>query len=94
MATCSYDKTINIYKQLDGEWSRAHTVYLPSNPEAIIFLPDSTHLVYAARDDHQIHYVSLDSADFATYAVNLNERQDAHVSFSMCVYFDDELEVD
>lgn len=30
-----------------------------SNPEAVCFLPDSSELVYACRDDHLLHYLKL-----------------------------------
>ncbi|GAA5985475.1 hypothetical protein JCM11641_007080 [Rhodosporidiobolus odoratus] len=61
-----------------------------TNPEAAVFLPDSTWLVWAARDDHLLHYLQVpdegkeeDEAAWATEEHNLNENGDAFVSFSV-----------
>jgi len=65
---------------------------MPTNPEACIFLPDSTHLAYTRRDDNHINYIKLPphstdpdieyaDREFSTTKYNLNETQDAHISF-------------
>jgi WD40 repeat protein len=61
-----------------------------TNPESAVFLPDSSSLVYSAREDHLLHYVRLpgpnpSSDDWALSTINLNENGDAWVSFSMYV---------
>ena len=63
----------------------------PTNPEAGVFLPASTHLVFSRRDDNLLHYVRLprneqDSTDaepnaFEVTSYNLNENLDSHISF-------------
>ncbi|KAL8280816.1 hypothetical protein RQP46_006820 [Phenoliferia psychrophenolica] len=67
-----------------------HTHECKSNPEAVIFLPSSSHLVFACRDDHILHYLSLPSptgpsspTDYTLTGYNLNENGDAWVSFSV-----------
>lgn len=59
-----------------------------TNPEAAVFLPKSDFLVYSARDDHILHEVRLPgkvagAEDWALSGFNMNENQDAWVSFSM-----------
>lgn len=69
---------------------------LPTNPEACIFTPDSKYLIFSRRDDNYLYSVQLpqystvqDSgykeADIAVTLLNLNENEDAHISFSMYV---------
>ncbi|GAA6062307.1 hypothetical protein JCM10212_006859 [Sporobolomyces blumeae] len=38
---------------------KAFAVHPRTNPEAAVFLPDSSALVFTCRDDHLIHYLSL-----------------------------------
>lgn len=71
------------------------TLYLKNNPEAMVFLPSTSHLVYSARDDNVLHYLKLPSpktstaatpsrtSDWAETGINLNENGDAWVSFSV-----------
>lgn len=69
---------------------------LPTNPEACLFLPGSTHLAFTRRDDNHLQYIKLpehsqqpdmvysaDAWEITRY--NLNETLDAHISFSMWV---------
>jgi hypothetical protein len=67
---------------------------IPTNPEACTFVPGSTHLVYTRRDDNFLNYVELPKhsavldagytdQDFPVTRYNINENQDAHISFSM-----------
>ncbi|KAM0748285.1 WD40 repeat-like protein [Meredithblackwellia eburnea MCA 4105] len=67
-----------------------HTHTHKSNPEAAVFLPGSSYLVFTARDDNILHYIQLpilgagtSSNDFTFTGFNLNENQDAWVSFSV-----------
>lgn len=70
------------------ELVKRHTHTTKTNPEAAVFLPGSSHLVFSARDDHLLHYLRLPAAsksdeDFSLSSINLNENNDAWVSFSM-----------
>lgn len=67
---------------------------LPNNPEACTFTPDSKYLIFCRRDDNHLYYVTLPAhspssetrytdKDFHITALNLNENDDAHISFSM-----------
>lgn len=57
---------------------------LPSNPEAAVFLPESSYLVFSRRDDNQLHYINLaGDAEFEMSSYNLNENLDSHISFCM-----------
>ncbi|KAK4696783.1 hypothetical protein P7C70_g8317, partial [Phenoliferia sp. Uapishka_3] len=68
-----------------------HTHTCKSNPEALVFLPGSGHLVFTARDDNIMHYMRMPSpdgtvdtkTDFEVKGYNLNENGDAWVSFSV-----------
>ncbi|SGY99082.1 BQ5605_C034g11265 [Microbotryum silenes-dioicae] len=58
-----------------------HVVHTVTNPEAAVFLPGATHLVYTARDDHLLHEVVLpqtedESNAWSTNGINLNENGD------------------
>lgn len=67
---------------------------LPTNPEACVFLPGSTHLAFSRRDDNHVQYVALpahsdqdspsyDAGAFTISRSNLNETLDSHISFCM-----------
>jgi WD40 repeat protein len=71
-----------IYKRDGKTWPKRFTAQLESNPEALQFLPDSSYLVYSRREDYRLNYISL-TEGFVTISYNLNERQDAHVSFTI-----------
>lgn len=69
---------------------------LPTNPEACTFTPDSKYLIFTRRDDNHLNYVALPAhtsssqpkytdKDFSITRLNLNENDDAHISFSMYV---------
>ncbi|KDE06089.1 hypothetical protein MVLG_03508 [Microbotryum lychnidis-dioicae p1A1 Lamole] len=65
-----------------------HVVHTVTNPEAAVFLPGATHLVYTARDDHLLHEVVLpqtedESNAWSTNGINLNENGDDWCSFSI-----------
>ena len=65
---------------LTNRWKKT----LPTNPEACVFLPDSSHLVYTRRDDNHLVYVRMPDdkqSDFESQAYNLNENLDSHISF-------------
>ncbi|WFD26477.1 hypothetical protein MNAN1_001460 [Malassezia nana] len=74
MATAGYDKRIHIYAVdvRDGRpmYMRLHSLTLPTNPEALLFVPgpmtpghassdERLWLVYTARDRVVLHYVAL-----------------------------------
>ncbi|BGP16524.1 hypothetical protein JCM10213_001137 [Rhodosporidiobolus nylandii] len=65
----------------------AHTLTARTNPEAAVFLPDSKWLVWTAREDHLLHYLSVpddgEQGGWGTEEYNLNENGDAFVSFSV-----------
>lgn len=87
LASCSYDKTIAIYHQHDGHWHLLQRHPVQSNPEAILFTPNDSHLIYTLRDDCHIHYLPVQAAGSTTQpkvlSFNFNERKDEHVSFSV-----------
>jgi hypothetical protein len=64
-----------------------HILVTKTNPEAAIFLPDSSSLVYSARDDNILHELKMpDSStpdDWKLDGYNLNENGDAWISFSV-----------
>lgn len=69
-----------------------HAHECKTNPEALVFLPSSSHLVFTARDDHILHYLKMpspagpaDRSDYTLTGYNLNENGDAWVSFSVFV---------
>lgn len=78
MATAGYDKNIHIYaadiRHDKPVYTRLHTLVLPTNPEALLFvrgpatpgdapgLLERTWLLYTARDRATLHYVALPAA--------------------------------
>lgn len=62
---------------------KRHTELTRTNPEGCCFLPDSSALVYSAREDHIVHYIDIPSWKLSGY--NLNPNGDAWCSFSMYV---------
>jgi hypothetical protein len=90
LATLGYDKLIHLYSvtiqedSLEVSLSLEHTLHPRTNPEAAIFLPSSSHLVWTARDDHLLHYLSTSSSSsFESIEYNLNPNQDSFTSFSI-----------
>ncbi|GAA5959061.1 hypothetical protein JCM3765_006327 [Sporobolomyces pararoseus] len=104
LATIGYDKLIHVYSttitspESDTDSptisiSLVHTLHPRTNPEAAVFLPDSTHLVWTARDDHLLHYLSLPSSPssgststtppWEMTEYNLNPNLDSFTSFSI-----------
>lgn len=71
--------------ELVQKWSH----YAQSNPEAIIFLPESDYLVFTCREDNLIRYVALpgkeqdEKKDWEITSFNLNPNGDNWVSFSI-----------
>mgnify|MGYP007026584225 CR=1 FL=1 len=74
---------------------QVHRLVARSNPEAAVWLPDSSELVWSAREDHLLHYLRVpqsgaredEEGRWTESSVNLNPNGDAFVSFSMCVPF-------
>lgn len=74
---------------------QVHRLAARSNPEAAVWLPDSSELVWSAREDHLLHYLRVpaesgegegeEGGKWTESHVNLNPNGDAFVSFSMCV---------
>jgi WD40 repeat protein len=62
---------------------KRHSENTRTNPEGLVFLRDSTALVYSAREDHILHYIDLPT--FALSGYNLNPNGDSWVSFSVYV---------
>ncbi|GAA6008029.1 hypothetical protein JCM11491_006583 [Sporobolomyces phaffii] len=101
LATLGYDKLIHVYSTSitpatsDSDsptisLSLAHKLHPRTNPEAAVFLPDSSHLVWTQRDDHLLHYLALpspaDSRDENAWRLseyNMNPNQDSFTSFSI-----------
>ena len=103
IATIGYDKLLHVYSvSLSGpsdssdsptiSLTLSHTLHPRTNPEAAIFLPSSSHLVWTARDDHLLHYLSLPSpssnsptptSSFEMTEYNLNPNKDSFTSFSI-----------
>ena len=55
---------------------------MDSNPEAIVFHPDSTWLMYTVRASHLLHYVRLGTWEVRTKSFNPHPM-DTHVSFAV-----------
>ncbi|GAA5924556.1 WD40 repeat domain-containing protein [Sporobolomyces koalae] len=108
LVTLGYDKLINVYSvsyelaaapadSVDSEESRialtlVHSLHPRTNPEAAVFLPNSSHLVWTARDDHLLHYLAFPSSNSTSTDseqpwkmtdYNLNPNQDSFTSFSI-----------
>lgn len=68
-------------------FSHRHILITKTNPEAAIFLPDSSSLMYSARDDNILHELKMptESApdEWKLSGYNLNENGDAWISFSV-----------
>lgn len=62
---------------------KRHSEITRTNPEGMIFLRDSSALVYSAREDHILHYIDIPT--FALSGYNMNPNNDSWVSFSMYV---------
>lgn len=61
-----------------------HTITLRTNPEAIVFHPSGSHLIYSIRSSHLLYYVSLTDGKFSTTTKSFNPHPlDDHVSFSV-----------
>ncbi|WWC91850.1 uncharacterized protein L201_006797 [Kwoniella dendrophila CBS 6074] len=71
-------------------YQEVHRIKVESNPEAILFHPDSTWLLYTLRNSHLLHYIRLPSSersevkDWGTTTKSFNPHpMDNHVSFSV-----------
>lgn len=79
----------------DVSLTQAHRIAMRTNPEAAVWLPDGSELVWTARDDHLMHYVrvppegdgpeGVKQLEWEESVQSLNPNGDAFVSFSMCV---------
>lgn len=89
LASCSYDKSIIIHHYTaDGQWQVLQRHTLAKNPEAILFTPDDSHLIFTQRDDCFVHYLPMSNtlphgSAPKILSFNFNETQDEHVSFSV-----------
>ncbi|SCV70046.1 BQ2448_1440 [Microbotryum intermedium] len=67
-------------RELDVGLVERHVIHTITHPEAAVFLPGATHLVYCARDDHILHEVVLPGNStkeaWGTNGINLNENGD------------------
>lgn len=66
----------------DLRYQPCHTINVDSNPEAILFHPQSTWLMYTLRSSHLLHYVRLGTWDTSTKSFNPHPS-DNHVSFAV-----------
>lgn len=66
-----------------------HKVSTDGNPEALLFHPQSTWLMYTQRGSHQLHYLGLPSGSSASWEWPTREKSfnphplDTHVSFAV-----------
>lgn len=74
----------------DLQYTEVHRIQVDANPEAILFHPDSTWLMYTTRSSYQLYYVRLpsescppdDEWQIKTKSFNPHPM-DTHVSFSV-----------
>lgn len=68
-------------------FTHRHILRTKTNPEAAVFLPDSSALVYSARDDNILHELAMPKPsgadEWKLTGHNLNENGDGWISFSM-----------
>ncbi|OXG77673.1 hypothetical protein C349_05210 [Cryptococcus neoformans var. grubii Br795] len=74
----------------DLQYTEVHRIQVDANPEAILFHPDSTWLMYTTRSSHQLYYVRLPSescppdVEWQIKTKSFNPHpMDTHVSFSV-----------
>jgi len=66
----------------DLRFTEVRRIKVESNPEAILFHPESTWLMYTIRSAHLLYYVKLDTWEIQTKSFNPHPM-DTHVSFSI-----------
>lgn len=74
----------------DLQYTEVHRIQVDANPEAILFHPDSTWLMYTTRSSHQLYYVRFPSEscppdeEWQIKTKSFNPHpMDTHVSFSV-----------
>ncbi|WVQ74371.1 hypothetical protein IAR50_003971 [Cryptococcus sp. DSM 104548] len=71
------------------QFTEVHRCKLDSNPEALLFHPNSTWLLYTTRSSHELHYLALpgDSTDARLWTQTTKSfnphPMDTHVSFTV-----------
>lgn len=89
IAISSYDKCVCIYKAdvVDKDhpahrpnYTLLHKEKLDTNPETLLWLPDTSHVIVTCRNDNYIHYINMKDLKVTLY--NMNPNGDDHVSFS------------
>jgi WD40 repeat protein len=63
-------------------YQELNRIKVDSNPEAILFHPSSTSLLYTLRASHLLYYVDLTTGEVSTKSFNPHPM-DTHVSFSV-----------
>jgi len=63
-------------------YAEVKRIKVDSNPEAILFHPSSTWLLYPVRSSHLLYYMRLDTWETQTKSFNPHPM-DTHVSFSI-----------
>ena len=63
-------------------YEAAHSITVESNPEAMLFHPDSTYLLYTLRSSHLLHYLDLQTWERKSKRFNPHPL-DTHISFSV-----------
>jgi WD40 repeat protein len=64
------------------QYKEVRRIKVESNPEAIMFHPKSTSLLYTLRASHLLYYVDLGTGEVSTKSFNPHPM-DTHVSFSV-----------
>ncbi|KAK9766291.1 hypothetical protein K7432_004722 [Basidiobolus ranarum] len=85
-ASCSYDKTFNIYKAVKKDenglpvYELVKTFYFRGYVESLAFMLDSSYVVVGVREDNYLYYINLESLEYEKY--NMNSNGDDWVSFT------------
>lgn len=63
---------------------QVHQTKTDSNPEAILFHPKSSYLIYTLRSAHYLYYINLTTGSYETTKKNFNPHPlDTHFSFAI-----------
>ncbi|ORX91966.1 WD40 repeat-like protein [Basidiobolus meristosporus CBS 931.73] len=85
-ASCSYDKTFNLYKTTKSDengypvFELLKTFYFRGYVEAMTYTPDSSYVVVGVREDNYLYYINLENLEYEKH--NMNSNGDDWVSFT------------